>query len=650
MENLKIENKDFGQFSFINGLRSNPAKTKAFFIVAKADFEDNEYKRNLWLLDLKTKKSRQLTFDGKVASAFWFDDETLVFQASRTEKEKKYAEENKDLTPYYQLSLQGGEASLFFTAEGLIEKIEKLDEKTFVVITAKKPALLPDEKTAKDYKHLTQVPYYFNGRGFISGKTSSLGLLSRETGKIDLITTNEDEHVDNFVVKNNKILFVSSTYTALAPDWNQIKEYDLLTKQTTTLLEKNLFSVYRADYFLDNPTFMGVPVDSYYGINSNPGFYQFKDGKPTLVYYPDYTPGSSTIGDCYLSFGPNFIIDNDKIYYTRLDKSETTICTLSPSFKSKRLFTPKGSIECFDLTKDSIIFCGLRDMHLQELYELKGSTVTTLTSFNSAFTDTHYVAQPEKIEFKSGPYFIEGWVLKPINYDPAKSYPAILDIHGGPKAAYGPIFFHEMQVWASAGYFVFFCNPRGGDGRGNKFADIRGKYGTIDYTDLMTFTNTVLASYPQIDATRLGVTGGSYGGFMTNWIIGHTSRFKAAASQRSISNWLSFWGTSDIGPLFTKDQNDADLWDNPQKLWFHSPLKYANNCTTPTLFIHSDEDYRCPLEQGLQMYSALVSNNIEAKLTLFHHENHELSRSGKPLHRLHRLDEILTWMNSHLSN
>lgn len=229
-----------------------------------------------------------------------------------------------------------------------------------------------------------------------------------------------------------------------------------------------------------------------------------------------------------------------------------------------------------------------------------------------------------------------------------KKYPAILDIHGGPKTVYGKVFYHEMQVWASKGYFVFFCNIHGSDGRGNEFMDIRGKYGTIDYDELMQFTDKVLETYPQIDASKVGVTGGSYGGFMTNWIIGHTDRFACAASQRSIANWISFSQTSDIGPYFAQDQQSATYYENPEKLWWHSPLKYARNVKTPTLFIHSDEDYRCPLCEGLQMLNALLDQNIEARMCLFHGENHDLSRTGLPQHRLRRLNEITNWMEQHL--
>jgi dipeptidyl aminopeptidase/acylaminoacyl peptidase len=164
----------------------------------------------------------------------------------------------------------------------------------------------------------------------------------------------------------------------------------------------------------------------------------------------------------------------------------------------------------------------------------------------------------------------------------------------------------------------------------------------------MDFTDAVLERYPQINPSRIGVTGGSYGGFMTNWIIGHTNRFACAASQRSISNWISFYGTSDIGYYFAEDQNASNIYETQEKLWWHSPLRYANQVTTPTLFVHSNEDYRCPMSEGMQMYTALMDRGIDARLCYFKGENHELSRSGKPLHRERRLKEITKWMDKYL--
>ena len=196
-----------------------------------------------------------------------------------------------------------------------------------------------------------------------------------------------------------------------------------------------------------------------------------------------------------------------------------------------------------------------------------------------------------------------------------------------------------------------FTNIRGSDGRDDAFADIRGQYGFVDYQNLMDFTDAVLAEYTNIDQSKLCVTGGSYGGFMTNWIITHTSRFCAAASQRSISNWVSMTFISDIGLYFCTNECGTDgLFDeaDTEKLWKHSPLKYAKGAKTPTLFIHSDEDYRCPLPEGMQMMQALAAQNVETRMVIFHGENHELSRSGKPEHRLRRLREITDWFESHI--
>lgn len=278
---------------------------------------------------------------------------------------------------------------------------------------------------------------------------------------------------------------------------------------------------------------------------------------------------------------------------------------------------------------------------------MENGEVSQVSDFHPELKDK-YIAQAKPIFYTGSQNSSQlGWVLYPKDFDPDKKYPAILDIHGGPKTVYGTIFYHEMQVWASQGYFVFFCNPFGSDGQGNEYADLRGKYGTDDYEDLMKFTDTVLGQVPQIDPKRVGVTGGSYGGFMTNWIITHTDRFKAAASQRSISNWLSFWGTSDIGPEFVVDQQACGL-ENPEKLWWHSPMRTISTVKTPTLFIHSDEDYRCPIEQGYQMLNGLIQNGVDTKMVLFHKETHELSRSGKPVHRERRLEEITNWMDTYL--
>jgi len=268
---------------------------------------------------------------------------------------------------------------------------------------------------------------------------------------------------------------------------------------------------------------------------------------------------------------------------------------------------------------------------------------------NEAFYEGKFISHPEYLTFtNSDGVDIEGFIMKPIDYIPGRKYPGVLEIHGGPNVAYGDAWVHEMQVFASKGYFVFFCNPRGSSGRGNEFADVRGKYGSIDYRDLMEFTDEILRRFPDVDGDKLGVLGGSYGGFMTNWIIGNTDRFKCACSQRSISNWVSKCLTTDNGFIHNMDQQAATPWTNVEKMWHHSPLKYADKCVTPTLFIHSDQDYRCWMAEGLQMFSALKLHDCPARLCLFHGENHELSRSGKPTHRVRRMTEIMDWFDQYL--
>ena len=343
------------------------------------------------------------------------------------------------------------------------------------------------------------------------------------------------------------------------------------------------------------------------------------------------------------------VLDAGFLYFTTTEGESSYLHRIDKTGSIERISTATGSVDSFSVKDGEILLIALRGLKLQELYELKDGQETQLTAFNDWVNEERKLSQPEALSFVTAPgVTCEGWVLKPVDFVEGQKYPAILNIHGGPKTVYGTVFFHEMQYWANQGYFVFFCNPRGSDGKGNEFADIRGQYGTIDYDDLMRFTDLVLETYPEIDAERVGVTGGSYGGFMTNWIIGHTNRFKAAASQRSISNWISMGYTTDIGYYFAPDQVAATPWTDHEKLWHHSPLKYADRVKTPTLFIHSEEDYRCWLPEGLQMFTALKYHGVESRLCMFRGENHELSRGGKPKHRIRRLKEITTWFDRFL--
>lgn len=246
---------------------------------------------------------------------------------------------------------------------------------------------------------------------------------------------------------------------------------------------------------------------------------------------------------------------------------------------------------------------------------------------------------------------LQGWILKPPNFDPKKQYPSILEIHGGPLLQYGRAFMHEFYYLAAQGYVVYFTNPRGGHGYGVEHAKaIYANWGEKDYADVMKWADYV-ARLPYIDTARMGVTGGSYGGYMTTWIIGHTDRFKAAVAQRIVSNTVSFWGSSDIGYIFqnTWHSQGKPLWEDFATYWKQSPIAYISDATTPTLVIHSENDLRCRIEQGEQLFMALQLLGVDSELVIFPDESHGLSRAGRTDRRISRLEHIARWFETYIT-
>ncbi len=240
---------------------------------------------------------------------------------------------------------------------------------------------------------------------------------------------------------------------------------------------------------------------------------------------------------------------------------------------------------------------------------------------------------------------IHGYFVQPPNFDVNKQYPLILNIHGGPYAMHASNFYHEAQYMAANGYCVLLINPRGSYGYGQDHVlGVYERYGKEDYTDLMTAISEACKEYPFIDEENLFLTGGSYGGFMTNWIVTRDHRFKAAASQRSMSNFVSLFSTSDIGYFFFRDQIGADITEI-EKMWKNSPQAYADQVETPLLLLHPLNDYRCPFEQAQQFYTSLKYFGKETEMLVFHNASHELSRSGHPEQRIQRLEGIINWFN-----
>ena len=278
-----------------------------------------------------------------------------------------------------------------------------------------------------------------------------------------------------------------------------------------------------------------------------------------------------------------------------------------------------------------------------------GDGMRAITSLNRHLLAARFVAEPERVQFTGADgWAIEGWLLKPRGFDATKRWPLVLEIHGGPHAAYGHSFFHEFQVLAGRGYAVLYANPRGSHAYGDAFLRACvGDWGGKDYEDLMAGVDHALG-LGWVDPKRLYVTGGSYGGFMTNWIVGHTDRFRAAVTQRSISNNISAFGTSDIGWHFWEhEMGDATPWNGGEKLIFRSPLTYVTNVKTPLLILHAERDLRCPIEQAEQLFTALKVLGKEAVFVRFPEDNHDLTRGGKPKHRVEHARRIADWFDAH---
>jgi dipeptidyl aminopeptidase/acylaminoacyl peptidase len=238
-------------------------------------------------------------------------------------------------------------------------------------------------------------------------------------------------------------------------------------------------------------------------------------------------------------------------------------------------------------------------------------------------------------------YPVHGWLVKPAGQGP---FPVLLDIHGGPQAQYGYTLFDEAQVYAGAGYAVVLGNPRGSAGYGDAHSRaIVGDMGNRDAKDLLALLDVALAD-PELDAGRVGVMGGSYGGYLTSWLVGHSDRFVAAISERAVNAADSFEGSSDIGWFF----HDWYWGSDPERVRAQSPLTYVDAIATPMLLIHSEQDWRCPIEQAQRLFVALKRRGVEVELLIFPGEGHELSRSGLPSHRVARFEAILAWWQRHL--
>lgn len=343
---------------------------------------------------------------------------------------------------------------------------------------------------------------------------------------------------------------------------------------------------------------------------------------------------------------------NGMLYFTADNQGSRTLHQLDPrNGEISRLSDYGYSLENMNVSQDAqqIVLSRHHEAKLPELYSFKDGHYLPLTDFNQSL-QKELLLEPYQsftVQDDAG-HPAKAYFLPPAQAESNKEYPLILNIKGGPGGMWGHQWMQEMQLMAARGYAVVFVNYRGSSGFGHDFAQqVRLDYGGVDYHDNMLALDGALERYDWLDAERLYITGGSHGGFLTNWITTQNDRFRAAVTQRSVSNWLSEAGTQAFPPASMRVEFGGTIWENFDYYWDRSPLKYADQVTTPTLIIHSTDDHITPIGQGEEWFYALKANDVKTELVVFQGEGHGLSRTGKPINLVERLNRIIDWFDKH---
>ncbi|MBW8349697.1 S9 family peptidase [Bacillus sp. IITD106] len=658
---LGIKPEDLYQLKSVADPQLSPDGTEVVYVETHIDEKKKDYVSNVFYINLNDKIPQQWTFgEHKTNSPVWSPDGSkLAFVSTRNGKPQIFV-----------LSKAGGEAKQVTDCKnGATSPVwSPCGKKIAFSVKLGKDETINDkyEKDKKDDKELKpleieKMKHKSDAGGFLDMEQfSQIAMVNLESGDVELVVEGKHNYQLGTWSPDGKYL----AYTAdLTEDldfsfMSDIYLLDLETKEVRKLTEgTGMF--YQTSWSPNSRyvAYVGSEREFENATHAKLWIYDLENDKKTCVTSEFDAPvGDFVVGDFLqgvVAPRVQWLEDNESFYFQVTDHGNTSIYFGNLSGELYPAINDDQYVYGFSLDKknDKAVVAISTTTNPGDLFYVNLNTgeKEQLTNVNEEFLKTRELSVPEAIEFEGADgWKVSGWIMKPVGYEEGKIYPLILEIHGGPHAMYANTYFNEFQILAAQGFAVLYTNPRGSHGYGQKFVDaVRGDYGGNDYNDLMAAVDYALEKYDFIDQNRLGVTGGSYGGFMTNWIVGHTNRFKAAVTQRSICNWISFYGVSDIGYYFTDWQILAGL-DDIEKLWNHSPLKYVDNVETPLLILHGEKDYRCPIEQAEQLFIALKHRKKETKFVRFPESNHELSRSGKPTLRINRLEYIRDWFVDYL--
>ena len=667
MSKRPIERDDLLKIKFVGSPQVSPDGSHANYPVKYINAEKNKYFANLWLMDVSSGESRQFT-SGEVMDAQpnWSPDGNKI--AFIRTKDKR--------SQIWVMPRDGGEA----------QQITKLDEGA---ITSH--CWSPDSKqlvlgfrrrhddwtqdaikkrkengSSNPVRIIDGLPYRAEGFGFLE-EHHHLWICDIGTGELKQLTDGDrDEYEPTWSPDGKQIAYISN----------------VSAEPSSTPHEQDLWLISPKG---GEPQKVNTPVGFKGGLQFSPDGKQISySGVETTEdpWYPyhnrvwvanvvggearcltanlDRMVGNMALSDTREAFHgaetPRWSKDGSKLYFTVSDEGSTHLYQVDSKGGEPEALT-QGALDVISYSGDFESGNGIVQLAFPlqpaELYKAKlnGNSLDhkQVTNFNSELIDQLHLDEPEEIWADSTEGTkVHGWVLKPHDFDESKKYPMLLYIHGGPHAQYGNTFFHELQWHAANGYVVLYTNPRGSRGYSEDYAtSISGNWGKRDYEDVMAAVDHV-AQRPYIDETRMASAGGSYGGYMTNWIIGHNDRFKCAITDRSVFNFQSMFATSDI--VFQPDGYwEGNPWSNPDKLRQQSPQAYFENVKCPVLIVHSEGDLRCPIEQADQLFVALKRIGVEVVYARYPAEtNHGLSRSGPPDLRLDRLQRIADWLDKYL--
>jgi dipeptidyl aminopeptidase/acylaminoacyl peptidase len=346
-------------------------------------------------------------------------------------------------------------------------------------------------------------------------------------------------------------------------------------------------------------------------------------------------------------------IDDTTALFVAATKGRTGLYTLDTErgdLKEEQLWNAKHTGFSTDEARRSVALAhvGLDTTGEVDIYDRETGKTARITAHNADFFAQHPPAQWERFDIERNGYTIESWLLKPADFDESKQYPIVINIHGGPNSWYGYDFVTLDQALVGAGFLVVYANPRGSGSYGGDFArQVVGDWGGEDYLDLMAVMDEVTGR-PYVDADRTGVYGYSYGGFMTSWIIGHTDRFKAAVIGSPVVDLIAFFGTADIGHVWSEHQFGGTPWEIREWYLDHSPISYVPNMKTPSLILHSEGDERVPVGQGEQLFASLKKIGVETEFVRYPGGHHLFFREGEPSYRVDFTTRILDWYRRYL--